>query len=48
MTTARSPLKSLDLERIVIYPRDYDEGTRARLLETLKQLDIHYECGYWG
>lgn len=48
MTTARTQLKSLDLERIVIYPRDYDEGTRARLLALLQQLDIRYECGYWG
>ncbi len=38
----------MDLERIVIYPRDYDSRTRMRLLQLLQKLDIRYECGYWG
>ena len=38
----------MDLERIVIYPRDYDQRTRLQLLQLLQRLDIRYECGYWG
>jgi hypothetical protein len=48
MTEARNPMRNVDIERIVIYPRDCDERTRERLMKVLQQLEIHYECGYWG
>ena len=41
MTPARQE-KDLDLDRIVIYPRDLDSDTRHRLYRALRDLNICY------
>ena len=48
MTSTKSvPQEYMDLERIVIYPRDLDRKTRHQLYLALKRLGVHFEAGFW-
>lgn len=42
------PQEDLDVERIVIYPRDLDKETRQKLWMALRELGVKFEAGYWG